>query len=79
MYKKGIDVSRWQGTIDWEKVKADGVEFAMLRAGYGQGNIDAQFERNAGECTRLGIPFGVYWFSYAYTPAMARREAQCCA
>ena len=79
MYKKGIDVSRWQGAIDWEKVKADGVEFAMLRAGYGQGNIDAQFERNAGECTRLGIPFGVYWFSYAYTPAMARREAQCCA
>lgn len=34
MYKKGIDVSRWQGTIDWEKVKADGVEFAMLRAGW---------------------------------------------
>lgn len=78
MYKKGIDVSRWQGAIDWEKVKADGVEFAMLRAGYGQGNIDAQFERNAGECTRLGIPFGVYWFSYAYTEAMARREAEHC-
>lgn len=78
MYKKGIDVSRWQGTIDWEKVKAAGIEFAMLRAGYGQGNIDGQFARNANECTRLGIPFGAYWFSYAYTPDMARREARFC-
>ena len=75
---KGIDVSKWQGEIDWAKVKADGVEFAMLRAGYAQGNIDEQFYRNADECTRLGIPFGVYWFSYAYTEAMARREAEHC-
>ena len=75
---KGIDVSKWQAEIDWEKAKADGVEFAMLRAGYGQGNIDEQFYRNADECTRLGIPFGVYWFSYAYTEAMARREAEHC-
>lgn len=67
---KGIDVSKWQGVIDWDKVKADGVEFAMLRAGYGQSGVDEQFERNAQECTRLGIPFGVYWFSYAYTTAL---------
>ena len=78
MYKKGIDVSKWQGEIDWERVKAGGIEFAMLRAGYGQGKPDAQFERNASECARLGIPFGVYWFSYAYTPDMARREARYC-
>lgn len=77
-YRKGIDVSKWQGAIDWEAVKADGVEFTMLRAGYGQGNIDEQFRRNADECTRLGIPFGVYWFSYAYTEAMAEREAEYC-
>ena len=44
---KGIDVSKWQDTIDWEKAKADGVEFAMIRAGYGQGNVDEQFYRNA--------------------------------
>lgn len=75
---KGIDVSKWQGVIDWEKVKADGVEFAMLRAGYGQSGVDEQFERNAQECTRLGIPFGVYWFSYAYTTALAEREAERC-
>ena len=78
MYKQGIDVSKWQGVIDWEKVKGSGVEFAMLRAGYGSGHIDAQFERNASECTRLGIPFGIYWFSYAYTPEMAAQEAKYC-
>ena len=78
MFKKGIDVSKWQGTVDWEKVKAAGIEFAMLRAGYGQGNIDPQFVRSADECTRLGIPFGVYWFSYAYTTEMAAQEAKFC-
>lgn len=75
-YRRGIDVSYHQGNIDWEKVKASGVEFAMLRAGYGQGNIDKKFHEYAKECTRLGIPFGVYWFSYAYNPTMAHTEAQ---
>ena len=75
-YKKGIDVSQWQGTIDWTKVKAAGIEFAMIRAGYGQNNIDPQFKRNISECNRLGIPCGIYWFSYAYTEAMAIREAE---
>ena len=74
-FKKGIDVSQWQGDIDWAAVKAAGVEFAMLRAGYGQGNVDPKFGRNASECERLGIPFGIYWFSYAYTPEMAAKEA----
>lgn len=76
--KHGIDVSKWQGQIDWERVKASGIEFAMLRAGYGQNNIDETFARNASECNRLDIPIGVYWFSYAYTDAMAAREAQYC-
>lgn len=75
-FKTGIDVSKWQGTIDWEKAKADGVEFAMLRAGYGRNNIDEQFERNISECNRLGIPCGIYWFSYAYTEEMAEKEAE---
>lgn len=75
-YKRGIDVSQWQGTIDWPKVKAAGIEFAMIRAGYGQNNIDPQFKRNISECNRLGIPCGIYWFSYAYTEAMAIREAE---
>ena len=74
----GIDVSDWQGLIDWDKVKQQGIDFAMLRAGYGAGNADKRFARNASECNRLGIPFGVYWFSYAYTNAMATKEAEYC-
>ena len=73
---KGIDVSRHNGVIDWDKVKKAGIDFAMIRAGYGAGTIDDKFERNIKECNRLGIPCGVYWFSYAYTPEMARKEAQ---
>lgn len=76
--QKGIDVSKHQGVIDWAKVKASGIQFAMLRAGYGANNIDAQFKRNISECNRLGIPCGVYWFSYAYSPDMARKEAEYC-
>lgn len=72
---KGIDVSQWQGDIDWEKAKADGVGFAMLRAGFGQGSLDTKFKRNISECNRLGIPCGIYWFSYAYTADMAAKEA----
>lgn len=75
---RGIDVSQWQGEIDWEAVKSSGVEFAMLRAGYGQSGADSKFRRNAAECGRLGIPFGAYWFSYAYTEELARSEARRC-
>ncbi len=77
-YTKGIDVSEHNGVIDWEKVKASGVGFAMIRAGYGKGNIDKQFVRNAQECTRVGMPFGVYWFSYAVTEEEVEREAEHC-
>lgn len=76
-YIKGIDVSEHNGEIDWEKVKASGIGFAMLRGGYGQ-TVDKQFRRNASECNRLGIPCGVYWFSYALSTVVAEREAAFC-
>lgn len=72
---KYIDVSYAQKDIDWEKVKGN-VDGVILRAGYGKGNIDAYFRKNAAECNRLGIPIGAYWFSYAYTVDMAKREAE---
>lgn len=72
---KGVDVSTWQGAIDWEKAKADGVKFAMIRAGYGVNNIDQQFKRNALAAVKAGVFVGFYWFSYAYTVEMARAEA----
>ncbi len=76
-YIKGIDVSEHNGVIDWDKVKASGIGFAMIRAGYGQ-TLDKQFKRNASECNRLGIPCGVYWFSYALNAVGAIREAIRC-
>ena len=78
-WKRGIDVAEYQKEIDWEAVKASGVvDFAMLKVGSGQSRTDPMFKRNADECTRLGIPFGVYFFSYAYTPELARKEAKRC-
>ena len=76
-HKKYIDVSYWQGDIDWTKVKGE-VDGVIIRAGYGQNNIDKKFKEYISECNRLGIPCGVYWFSYAYTEAMARKEAEYC-
>lgn len=77
MKLKGIDVSHHQGKIDWDKVKSK-IGYAILSVGYGD-NItsqdDKQFHRNAKECTRLGIPFGVYIYSYATSIAQAKSEA----
>lgn len=70
-----IDVSGWQGDIDWAKAKADGVEGAIIRLGYGEGNnADKKAQRNISECKRFGIPFGIYWYSYADTPSIAKEE-----
>lgn len=74
----GIDVSKHNGIIDWDKVKASGIDFAMLRAGYGRDTIDARFGANISECNRLEIPVGVYWFSYATTITEAIKEAEFC-
>lgn len=78
MSRKGLDVSEFQGTINWPQVKSAGYQFAMLRAGYGFSTVDRQFRRNASECNRLGIPIGAYWFCYAISPETARQEADGC-
>lgn len=75
MTLKGIDVSRWQGKIDWTQVKKDGVEFAMIRGGYGENQVDSRFHENARGANAAGIPMGIYWFSYALNPEMAQKEA----
>lgn len=70
-----IDVSEWQGDIDWAKAKADGVEGVIIRLGYGEGNnADKKAQRNISEYKKLGIPFGIYWYSYADTPSLAKEE-----
>lgn len=65
MDRKVIDVSHHQDTINWEAVKADGVEGAIIRTSDSTGTMDRQFDRNVSECTRLGIPFGLYIYSRA--------------
>ena len=71
----GIDVSRHQGDIDWDSVNPH-IDFSMIRAGFGKNHIDAKVRRNVSECERLGIPYGLYWFSYALHPEMAKKEAE---
>lgn len=80
MTKKGIDVSKWQGTINWEKVKAAGIEFAMIRLGYGSSvgdncKIDPFFAINMDGALAVGIGVGVYFYSYALTLEAAAKEA----
>ena len=72
---RGIDVSNHQGTVDWNKVKAAGIDFAILKVGPVYGKPDDSFERNAAECERLSIPYGVYYYSYARSVEDANKEA----
>ena len=75
---KGIDVSEFQGEIDWSKVKKE-VDFAILRLGFGmdvESQDDKYIERNIKECENLGIPYGVYLFSYADSIEKAKSEAE---
>ena len=76
---EGIDVSYHQGSINWSKVKAAGIDYAILRCGFGQDLVnqdDSMWEKNADACTELGIPFGAYLYSYATTEAKAVGEAK---
>ncbi len=72
---KGIDVSAWQGNIDWAKVKADGIQFAIIRVAAGT-NIDRYFVNNIVSAIKNNISCGVYVYSYASTPEMAKEEAE---
>jgi len=80
MSTKGIDVSKWQGVIDWAKVKAAGIQFAMLRGGFGKTATqkDPKFELNYKNAKAVGMPIGVYHYSYAKSVEDAKKEAQFC-
>lgn len=76
---QGVDLSRYQGTVDFEQLKAAGIGFVMLRTistnqAYGGIYLDPTFERNYAECKRLGIPVGVYYYTYARDKATADAE-----
>lgn len=71
----GIDVSEHNGTLDWGKIKASGISFAIIRTGYGTSHTDTQFHRNMQGALAQGLPVGVYHFSYALNAGGARKEA----
>ena len=75
---KGIDVSKWQGKIDWQRVEASGIEFAIIRAGYGNSanQKDSFFERNYLGAKTAGLHVGAYWYSYANSFREATLEAK---
>ncbi|VWL91282.1 Autolysin [Collinsella aerofaciens] len=77
---QGIDVSEHNGTVDWQSVKDAGIDFAILRVCFAGdtngGRLDYFFRRNVSECERLGIPYGVYLYSYARNEDDAQAEAR---
>lgn len=75
---KVIDVSEHNGNIDYAKVKADGIDGVIIRAGYGKGNVDKKFTANITGAIKNNLKIGIYWFSYAYTEDMAKAEARYC-
>lgn len=81
MTLKGIDVSKYQGNIDWQKVKASGIDFAILRLGYTgtvtrKPTLDTKFKRNYAQSVAVGVNIGVYYYSTATTLKQAQKEAQ---
>ena len=77
---EGVDISQWQGTIDWHKLKDTGIDYVILRAGYGRlaSQIDTKFIENVKGAQEVGIDVGVYWYSYATTVDGAYAEAEAC-
>lgn len=73
---KGIDISAWNGNIDWQTVADYGMGFVILRITEKGNKTDSTFEQNYKGCTQHGIPVGVYKYSYAKSPAQAEQEAE---
>lgn len=71
----GIDVSEHNGTLDWAKIKKAGIEFAIIRTGYGTSHVDTQFKNNIKGAIEQGIHIGAYHFSYALNESGAKNEA----
>lgn len=79
----GLDMSQWQGNVNWTKIKQSGVDFVMLRLGYGKGRygsksctMDTKFKSYVEGAKRVDIPIGIYFYSYAKTPEQALKEAE---
>ena len=80
MSTKGIDVSTWNGNIDFGKVKSSGIDFVIIRSGFGRltSQKDNRFENYYAGAKKAGLKIGSYWYGYAHSVAEARIEAQAC-
>lgn len=76
MQKLGIDVSEHNGTLDWSAIKKGGIEFAIIRSSWGHFVEDTQFRRNVKECEKVGMPYGLYHYSYVSNEYEMRQEAE---
>ena len=77
---KCLDVSVWQDNVDFNKVKSDGYDYVIIRAGYGKdsGQEDSKFNQNYYNAKAAGLKVGAYWYSYAESASEAREEAYNC-
>ena len=77
-YILGLDISKWNGNIDWKAVKAANIDFVIIRAGYGTGYVDPYFKTNIESAIKNDLMIGIYWFSYAHSYQGAKLEAEKC-
>ena len=77
-YILGLDISKWNGNIDWKAVKEANVDFVIIRAGYGTGYVDPYFKTNIENAIKNDLMIGIYWFSYSHTYQGAKLEAEKC-
>ena len=75
MSVNGIDVSKWQGSINWDKVKNSGIKFAMVRASYGKSQKDRYFDENVANAQKAGLDTGAYHYCMALSEEEAVKEA----
>lgn len=76
--KKGIDISAYQGVVDFNKVKKSGIDVVILRAGWGTGTKDKTFETNYKKAKEAGLKVGIYWFLYCTNDTQAQQNAIAC-
>ena len=77
-YILGLDISKWNGNIDWKAIKKANIDFIIIRAGYGTGYVDPYFKTNIESAIKNNLMIGIYWFSYSYTYQGAKLEAEKC-
>lgn len=72
---RGIDISEHNGIIPWQTIKQSHIDFVIIHLGYGQGHLDTKFYQNVNEALQIGLPIGIYYYSYALHEVDAKKEA----